>query len=249
MNLRDVITVVVPTSPIPSHPSTAIIEETVASVRAHLPESEIIITIDGVRSEQERYRTAYEEYKRQLLILTNDKWHNVLPIIFNEYNHQASMLRKSIDKIETPLMIYVEHDTPLCEDKLIEWEGMCQEVLAGNLKSIRLHHYNIGCIHPEHEYLMLPKTKNFVQYIPTVQWSQRPHLTTVDFYRRILDSYFSTESRTMIEDRMYGVIMDDVAHRGKQAVWEEWRLAIYAPDGHMKRSRDLKGRADADKFD
>ena len=56
------ITVVIPTSPIPSHPSTAIIDETIASVRKQLPDSRIIVTADGVRAEQVGMANNYFEY-------------------------------------------------------------------------------------------------------------------------------------------------------------------------------------------
>jgi hypothetical protein len=48
MNKKD-ITVVLVTSVIPSHPETYIVEETIKSIRHHLPDSEIILQIDGLR--------------------------------------------------------------------------------------------------------------------------------------------------------------------------------------------------------
>jgi hypothetical protein len=60
----------------------------------HLPDSEIIITVDGVRPEQEHYREAYDEYTKRLLWLANNQWHNVLPMVFEEHQHQARMARE-----------------------------------------------------------------------------------------------------------------------------------------------------------
>lgn len=252
MNLADAITVVMPTSVIPSHPSTAIIEETIASVRAHLPDSEIIITVDGLRPEQENMRSAYEQYVERLAALCQPLEKNILIVVFRRFSHQAQMLReilspmpiKDIEVVQTPLMLYLEHDTPLCEDKKIEWELMAEAVFSGDVNSIRLHHYDLGHIHPEHQYLMIdkePVTIRGVRLIRTVQWSQRAHLVKVDFYRQILAAYFSENCRTMIEDRMH----DIVAH----APWDQFKLSIYSPDGHIKRSRDLNGRAEGPKFD
>ena len=62
--VADLVTVLIPTSPIRSHPDTAMIEQTVRDVRSKLPESEILIMVDGVCPKQEDYRTAYEEYTR-----------------------------------------------------------------------------------------------------------------------------------------------------------------------------------------
>lgn len=249
MNLKDMLTVVIPTSPIPSHPSTAIIDETIASVRSHLPDVHILIQVDGLRSEQNNFSEQYREYCNGLCSrYMKNAWGDISLHFFDGFRHQAAMMKETIDDIKTPLMLYLEHDTPLCEDKVIEWEGICADVVTGNVNSIRLHHYDLGYIHPEHEYLMLPKRNLHVPVIPTVQWSQRAHVATVDFYRRVLN-HFSADARTMIEDHMYSVIMNEVARRGKEATWEYWRLAIYSPEGHIKRSRDLNGRAGGPKFE
>ena len=42
------ITIIVPVSPIASHPDTAILAETIESIRYHHPTAEIFLTFDGV---------------------------------------------------------------------------------------------------------------------------------------------------------------------------------------------------------
>jgi hypothetical protein len=54
------ITVVVPVSPIRFHPDISILTETIESVRYWLPDAEIVITFDGVRTENELWRHNYE---------------------------------------------------------------------------------------------------------------------------------------------------------------------------------------------
>jgi hypothetical protein len=61
------ITVVIPVSPIKSHPDTAILDETLDSVRYHHPTAEIILTFDGIREEQSRRWHDYEEFIRRAL--------------------------------------------------------------------------------------------------------------------------------------------------------------------------------------
>ncbi len=236
------ITVVIPTSPIPSHPSTAIIDETIASVRTQLPNSTIIVTADGVRWEQNSMAANYFHY----LVAIQKTGVDVR--LQTEYVHQAEMMKRVLPSINTPLVLYLEHDTPLCDDAYIPWTRVADDILSRDLNLIRFYHYDLGHIHPEHEYLMLPQRERSVPVRPTVQWSQRAHVTTPSFYRRVL-SHFSPNSRTMIEDHIYSVIMGEVAARGKQATWDSWRLAIYNPEGNNKRSRDLNGRAGGPKFD
>jgi hypothetical protein len=48
MHKRD-ITIVMATSVIPDHPSTAMIEQTIGDIRVHFPDNEIIMQIDGLR--------------------------------------------------------------------------------------------------------------------------------------------------------------------------------------------------------
>lgn len=103
--LKDLITVLVSTSPIQSHPDTSIIEKTVESIREKLPENEIFIMIDGIRNEQEYLRENYQEYIRRLLWLCNHKWSNVLPIVFPEFRHQQGITKETIKMVNTPTIL------------------------------------------------------------------------------------------------------------------------------------------------
>lgn len=239
--MKDKITVLISSSVIPSHPSPRIIQETIASIRTHLPESEIIIMQDGLRPEQSNRRADYEEYKRQLLHIIRNEYHNVLPIFFEEFLHQAEMTRRTLEHVRTPYLLFVEHDTPLCEDKKIEWDGIIRALDSGWCESIRLHHMDCEFIHPEHMSLAIDKCRQDVcgiQLVRTRQYSQRPHVASADFYRRLL-SNFSPNCRTFIEDRVYELFYSEKV---------PFKLAIYAPEGHIKRSRDLNGREGTEKF-
>ena len=50
----DQITVLMTTCPRPSHPSTKILDESIASIRRELPDSPIIITADGPKEGVDR---------------------------------------------------------------------------------------------------------------------------------------------------------------------------------------------------
>ncbi len=104
MTLSDLITVLVPTSPIPSHPSTAIIDETLDSIdAAGLDACEVVVMCDGVRPEQEDRSADYAEYVRRLSWSLDERprsW----PFLFPEHRHQAAMTREALDKVTTPLV-------------------------------------------------------------------------------------------------------------------------------------------------
>lgn len=240
------ITVLVPTSPIHSHPSTAVIEETIRSVRDQMPYAEIIVMCDGVRSEQAEKKSDYEEYVRRLTWLCNHEWENVLPLVFDEHLHQGVMTRRALDLVRTPQILFVEHDTPIFGN--IPWGGLIEAVNSGVANMIRLHHE--ASILPSHTHLMLSETPELVAGVPmypAVQWSQRPHLASADFYRWMTKTYFGMNSRTMIEDVMYSVLETHYREEGREG-WERFKLYIYAPEGDMKRSTHLDGRGDDPKY-
>lgn len=245
----DRITVLVPTSPIKRHPSTEIIDETIAAIRSKLPEAEIIIMIDGVREEQEHYTGNYNEYIRRLLWKTNFEWHNVVPMLFQDHHHQAAMTREALKVVRTPIIMFVEHDAPITPDCDFEWQGLTDAILTGEANMIRFHHE--AKIQDAHWRLMLDKKPVMVCGVPmmrTAQWSQRPHLASTEFYRTIIDKYFRPESRTMIEDRVHGVTELKYVKRGK-AGWNPFKIWIYTPEGNIKRSYTTDGRGDDPKYD
>lgn len=248
-DFNDEITVLIPTSPIPSHPSTKIIDETIAVLRSKLPTAEIMIMIDGVRDEQSDRRPAYNKYVNELLWKCNFEWKNVLPVLFTEHTHQARMTRETLKLVKTPTILFVEHDTPITPDHDFPWENLIKTITTGAANFIRFHFESH--ILEEHKHLMLDETPIDVCGVPmmrTAQWSQRPHLASTAFYRSILQEHFSPDSRTMIEDKMHGVLHNAFMDRSK-AGWNEFKVWMYTPEGDIKRSYNLDGRETDPKYD
>jgi len=239
MSIEEKLTVVVPTSPIPSHPSTSLIEQTLWSVRYHLPKVRILIQCDGVRPEQEHFRSRYEEYKTNLATVLRQSFPNAEMRAADQFLHQAAMYRKF--RPSTPLLLYVEHDLAFFQDP-IDFAGIIKTVEAGEVNLMRIHYWSK--ILDEHKHLMLdtePRLSQFgVPYIRTVQYSQHPHVARADFYDRLLSNY-SPECRTMIETKAYALVVN--------APWEEWKCAIYAPEGNMRRLHHLHGRQEEPKWE
>lgn len=244
------ITVVMSTSPIPAHPSTSILEETIESVRAHLPDAEIILSFDGVRPEQADRRDDYELYIQRALWLADHRWGNILPLINDEHLHQAVCTKRALKHIRTPLLLFCEHDTPLYADRHIPWDDLAATILTGDANVVRLHH-EASVLEP-HRYLMLDDEPQKVRGVPltrTVQWSQRPHLASVAWYRELLDRWFPNDERNFIEDVVYGRLI--AAHERDGVMgWMGWRTWIYTPEGSsIQRSYHTDGRAGEPKFD
>ena len=184
----DQITVLVSTSPSILHPDTTIIDETIQSIRERLPRSEILIMCDGVRPEQAELTDPYLEYLRRVVWKSMHHWDNTYPIVMGEFVHQAEATRRTLPMVHTPLVLFVEHDTPLIGE--IPFDRLAQIVSKENMV-IRLHHE--AAVHPEHEHLNVSGLirRKDVWLQPTVQWSQRPHLAQTDKYRKMIADFFN----------------------------------------------------------
>lgn len=241
MNLAEQITIVIPTSPVPSNPSASVIEQVINGIRYHLPFCPMLIQADGVRPEQEKFRKQYEAYLLRLDEGINaGKYGPCKMIRFPDFRHQAAMMKESIDRIETPLFFYLEHDF-LMLPEYVDWRGIANAILSGDVNLVRLYYWS--SIIPEHWALMIDKEPIFVCGVPvlrTIQWSQHPHVASIGFYRKMLE-WFSPDSRTMIEDRIYPVVA--------AAPWEEMRCSIYAPMPFLKRESHLHLREEESKFE
>lgn len=229
------LTVLIPTSPIPTHPSTSIIEETIESVR-FLVEAETLIMVDGIRPEQEELTGQYQEYVQRLIWLCNWEW-DAQPILY-PWLHQAGVTKATLPLVETSTFLFVEHDTPLLPD--IPFRRLIPLVESGVVNVIRFYHE--AQIHSEHQHLMIGNA--LIEEIPltfTRQYSQRPMLINTDWYRKTMAKFFTDQSRCFIEDRLHSPAQNEP--------WGLWRLAIYTPEGVIKRSTHTDGRAGGPKFD
>lgn len=228
----DDVTIIMPTTHMPSNPSTEVIEQTLDSAVQQMPNSELIVMIDGLKPEKSECLADYEEATRRLLHLLKYKYKHAIPMRFEQYGHQSLMTRQALKIIHTPLILFVEHDTPITRD--IDWVGIKEVVKSNYAYVVRLSHE--GRVLDEHQYLMLDKEPQLVHGVPlirTIQWSQRPQLCSTDFYRTIIEKYHDDQPR-FIEHVMYG----HLAHGD----WNEFRVHIYAPEGDMQRSIHLDGK-------
>ena len=228
------VTVIMPTSSIPSHPSTEIIEDAIRRTRAYpeLRDAEVILMIDGLHPDHARRAAEYEEYKRRLIwkCSWDPEWRGVLPLVFAEHTHQANMTRLALQMTRSPLVLFQEHDTyPVHE---IDWSGLIDVVSRrSDVNQVQLHIDER--ISDEHRYLMLdggaPKQVGPVRLVRHRKWSQRPHLAKTQWYRDRIAEFFGVHAKTMIEDVMHGCLENRLG-RGIDP-WEKWGTWIYAPEG------------------
>jgi hypothetical protein len=242
MHKNDV-TIILATSIIPDHPSTEMIEETIKTIRFHFPDNEIIMQIDGLRMEQQHRKADYDEYKNRILWKCLHEYKNILPIVFDKHSHQTTMMRQTINLIQTSLMLYVEGDAPLVIDEPIDWQKCLDLIEYEKANTIRFHFESV--IPEPHKHLMFGLEDGFMK---TAQWSQRPHLSRASYYRKVILP--PLEDKTFIEDATHGIIQDDMIPYGNfsNSGWNKHKLWIYHPEGGIKRSYHLDGRQGTRKF-
>lgn len=245
------VTVLVPTSTIPSHPDMSRVDHLVRHVRQYpaLADAEILFLVDGLRAEQAERSPDYEEYKQRLIwrCIRDPAWHSCLPIVFDAWQHQGCMARRAMEQVKTPLALWCEHDMwPIGE---IPWAGFFAALQRPDVNSIRLYLQPTIIDAHRHLYPGYP-TPEIVEGVPLLRtkvWSGNVHLAKADWYRWLLDTFFGWESRTYLEEVLYYARIDRVAQGiDSEDRWGTW---IYFPDeGNLQRSETHDGREQDQKF-
>lgn len=241
--MNNQLTVIIPTSPIPSHPSTVILDETIANIRKYT-DANIVIMFDGIHGSMQSRTKEYLEYRS----LVANKYYfdeSISLSFFPSHEHQTGMTRKLLDTfVDTPLIMFCEHDTSPIGD--IPFQQLCDFVEHAN--EINYLRFNIFDKIPlEHDYLMLDKQPVIVDDVPitrTIQWSQRPHIAKTEWYRKVLAENFQEGFKGMIEDVMHSVVQESYKKHKKDL----FGLAIYTPPGNQLRSYHADGRGSDDKI-
>ena len=232
MNSADC-TCIIPTSPIPSHPSTALIDEVITNFRFHFPDGPVVIMADGVWDGVKHRVEQYSEYLTRL----KNRHPNTKLIVWPLHRSQAFMSRWTLEgyTVNTKFILFNEHDIPLRTDIHIDWDTIFGLLHCGRTDVVRLCGFGEG-IHRDHEYLGQGYEEfNGSTFYKTRQWSQWPHVSTKNFYLQMLAKHFQDGEIKMIEERMHSVCQIPAGNWIR--IWE------YLPEGADKRCfTHLQGR-------
>lgn len=216
----DKVTILIPTSPIPSHPSTEIIDEVIAGIRNYFPVAKIIIMCDGVRQSVEHRRAQYAEYLCKLASKHIDDPNTRLKF-FNEPTQQAWMTRETLKEVTTSFVLFNEHDAILKSTPPIEWDAILHLLETDEANMVRFYHWDR--IWHEHQYLMRGEfTHSGVQFVRTIQFSGWPLVAKTGYLRELVTRYFGPTDRRMIESGLYGPVC--------AVPWDANKIVIYYPD-------------------
>jgi hypothetical protein len=239
-NYDQLTTIIVPTSPIPAHPDTSIIHGVLASLIYHFPASRVVITCDGVRQELAARQPAYDWYIRRLvdsvLPALSTFPHQFCVSLHDRHMHQAAMMREVIGNVDTPLVLFCEHDIAVRTDVPTDWQMMANAIMSGRVDLCRLMLHE--GVHPEHEHLYGPPIDEYPYLRPQRQFSGWTHLASTAMYRRLLQD-FNPRARVMIE-RYVGRVIEP-------RPWSDFKLTSYIPDpAAARRIYHLHGRGGVD---
>src|SRR6267154_387225 len=217
------ITILISTSPRPSHPRTRILDQTILSISAQLPEAPIVIMADGpVKTD------AYLQFLHSI----HDRYANGVVQTHQLQAQQSGMLAPALQLVTTPFILYLEDDWEIHPN--VEWSSLTEIIRSQFANYIRLYHGHR--IHPLHEHMMCGRViEQGIPLVKTTQFSMNPHLASTSFYRGTILPRCVGQT-DMIENIMHGPCAS--------AEWEEYRLCIYNPIdcATMKRLTHLDGK-------
>ena len=236
MTPSEVITVIIPTSPIALNPSTEIMDETYAQMRKHLPEAKLIILADGVHPEEEYLRKRYEGYLENLSLRAFE-WKDTTIVSYGAWKHQSGMLKDLLfgyednyfqDTVKTPLVFWSEHDIPL-RDGPIDWQGIVDTLLEGEIGGIR---FELTGDPPKRDEVQGAIVTHGIPLVLSTQYVNWPQVFRLDYFKDFVKEF--GDSKTYLECAE----LDNIVRR----FWNHRKYGIYSPEGEIRRCYHTNGR-------
>ena len=118
-NLEEKVSVLVTSSPIPSHPSPELILSTIESLHflGIVPSVRIYVLLDGIRPSlrNRMTRSSYSEYERNLREISS-KLNNLQILSRSRWGHISQTLRMGLAQISTDYVLVIQHDMPFVRE-------------------------------------------------------------------------------------------------------------------------------------
>lgn len=234
--MNELVTVLIPTSPIPRHPNTDLIEECLKSIRGYFETARIIIMADGVRKQVESRREQYEEYRRRMSEKVSRFEYGRCEMAYSlEPEQQSGVLLHVLPFVTTPYVLFVEHDAILRHDPQIRWWSIFKALEDQTLNMVRFYNWD-HVPWKDHEYLMRGDIEvEGTRFVKTVQFSGWPFVARTDYLRQLMKEHCNVRS-FMIETALYGPVLREP--------WEKNKIAIYAADEQSRMFTHRDGRTD-----
>lgn len=220
---QDQITVLLTTSPMPSHPSPWVVENVYNSLRRHLPTSRIVILCDGVNGPEPK---SYIEFKAAAI---EKGWELAA---FSGHYHQNLMVRDVLETVMTPLVIVGDGDWGF-HKRYMDWHGIVSTLTddSNDINHIQIRQDNIGVWELAMDCFGELQEFHNIFVLPTRNFQAPTHIARTDWYRNV--AKFFTTPQLLERSQM---------HHALHVTHGLYQMAAYIPPGPIARIYHLDGQ-------
>ncbi len=227
------ITILLASSPIPSHPSTRLISSVLSSLRFIKDlkkDTKVLIAQDGC--DDSDVLPTYDRYLHKLERLLDRSPLNSRIVRNPIRGHLTGNIRNAIQFVDTKYVLMLQHDLPFVTE--FEIYPVIEDMEATpSFKHIRFNRRSNVKAKWDAQSDLFGKQmqgKNCT-YTRTGAWSDQNHLSTVDYYKTIVLSEVSD-----------GTFMESVLNERSHRDHERYGTYIYGGVGHPAMIRHIRGR-------
>jgi hypothetical protein len=243
---RKGVTLIVITSPIPTHPSTSLADQAISSVlKMKYPFSEMIISYDKDRKNTSGYKTYKSKMKK--------KYPQFKHLELDKHGHFIGTFHNALNHCKTEHFFLVQHDIKL--EGTFPINECLRSPLSWNI--IATHHFSEDKPPKTHWFPIMKKTKD-KNLLKSWGWSERIFLSKRDWMMdKIHEYYHKGKTKDFIEsifhrefDKLWRQIQgiktfNEISTAPKymkiyNEFWEEWKT--YNLKGSISHHVHLHGR-------
>jgi hypothetical protein len=228
----DELTVVVQTSFVPAHPDTAMLERSLASLKLLGQRPRFLFLFDGLRGSAEEERR-YQWYKRLVRAQFPGECFEAA-----EWVGSGGCLRRALDRVTTPYLLYWEHDWEL--NRPIDTAGVLRTLRdQPAVRSVRLNQ-RVTLQAPGDLELLQRPSEAAVPLVATPCWSANPHFARTETYRSfVLPRCVDGQP---LEVPLFEEALRAYRDRGLPRQHADWGNCIYGSIGDAAVVSHLDGR-------
>lgn len=170
-------TIIVPISPIPSHPSTEMLERAVRSIHEHLGAHDwpLILVCDG--GTRDRSYSQFKEHLRALV--AHDKAFQQASVLECTYwRHLSGVLEEALQHVKTELVLIFQHDHEV--RRRVNIAGILACFANPAIKHLRLNRHDNKV--EGWDFILEPFPEAPIPLLKTAAWSDMPHFVRKTYY-------------------------------------------------------------------